>query len=67
MPVRYPCCCGLDGPKQLLVACLPTVDAAGERRKETRRFTTMTQEILALAEWLASAGCTHVALESTGV
>jgi transposase len=67
MQVLYRCCCGLDVHKQLLVACLSTVDAAGERRKETRRFTTMTQDILALAEWLASAGCTHVAMESTGV
>ena len=67
MQVLYPCCCGLDVHKQLLVACLTTVDTAGQRRKETRRFTTMTQDILALAEWLASAGCTHVAMESTGV
>jgi transposase len=43
------------------------VDTAGERRKETRRFTTMRRDILALAEWLAAAGGTHVAMEATGV
>ena len=32
-----------------------------------RRFPTTTQELLALAEWLESAGCTHVAMEATGV
>src|SRR5215470_310717 len=67
MQVLYRCCCGLDVHKQLLVACLMTVDAAGERQEETRRFTTMSHDILALAEWLASAGWTHVAMESTGV
>jgi transposase len=27
----------------------------------------MTKDILALADWLTSAGCTHIAMESTGV
>ena len=27
----------------------------------------MTADLLALADWLAAAGCTHVAMESTGV
>ena len=27
----------------------------------------MTDDLLALSDWLAGAGCTHVALESTGV
>ena len=27
----------------------------------------MTEDLLALADWLAAAGCTHVAMESTGV
>lgn len=30
-------------------------------------FPTTTQELLALAERLESAGCTHVAMEATGV
>jgi transposase len=35
--------------------------------QETRTFSTMTQELLALAEWLEQWGVTHVAMESTGV
>jgi transposase len=35
--------------------------------QETRTFGTMTQELLALAEWLEQWGVTHVAMESTGV
>jgi transposase len=32
-----------------------------------RTFRTMTTELLALADWLHAAECTHVAMESTGV
>jgi transposase len=35
--------------------------------KEVRTFGTTTRELLALSDWLATAGCTHVAMESTGV
>ncbi|HZA24414.1 MAG TPA: IS110 family transposase, partial [Dehalococcoidia bacterium] len=30
-------------------------------------FGTMTEDLLALSDWLTGAGCTHVATESTGV
>jgi transposase len=40
------------------------------RRKlscEQLRSATTTSALLKLAEWLAQAGCTHVAMEATGV
>ncbi len=67
MQVLYECCCGLDVHKKTVVACLFMVDATGRVSKEIRTFSTMTHELLALADWLAAAGCTHVAMESTGV
>jgi transposase len=67
MEIMYDCCCGLDVHKQLIVGCLVSVTPSGERQKETRSFTTMTAGILALADWLTAAGCTQVAMESTGV
>ena len=42
-------------------------DSAGKRQKEIRTFGTMTADILSFSDWLASAGCTHLAMESTGV
>src|SRR5215472_4862911 len=39
----------------------------GEVRQEVRRFATTTAGLLELAEWLRQAGCTHVAMEATGV
>ena len=35
--------------------------------KELRTFGTMTADLLALADWIKAKGCTHVAMESTGV
>jgi transposase len=67
MDVVYRRCCGLDVHKKMVVACLLSEDERGQRQKEIRVFTTMTKEILALADWLAAADCTQVAMESTGV
>ena len=65
MQVMYPCCCGLDIHKKFVVACVLTTDDAGRVRKATRTFSTMTDDLLALLDWLAGLGCTHVAMEST--
>ena len=67
MDVIYPRCCGLDGHKREVVACLVTTDADGTSRKAIRTFATMTEDLLELGDWLAAAGCTHVAMERTGV
>jgi transposase len=67
MEVIYPRCCGLDVHKRSVVACLITPGADGAPVKAVRTFGTMTEDLLALSDWLAAAGCTHVALESTGV
>jgi len=67
MEVVYPRCCGLDVHKKMVVACLLVVGADGRLHKEIRTFSTMSADLLALADWLTAHGCTHVALESTGV
>lgn len=59
--------CGLDVHKKTVVACLRTPGPRSRRTSEVRTFGTTTPELLALADWLLEAGCTHVAMESTGV
>src|SRR5438876_6578206 len=59
-------CAGLDVHKAEVVACLRIITNRKVGR-EVRRFPTTTQGLLTLAEWLESAGCTHVAMEATGV
>jgi transposase len=68
LDVIYERCCGLDVHKRTVVACLIVAGTHGEPRKEIRTFgTMMTEDLLELSDWLAAAGCTHVAMESTGV
>jgi transposase len=67
MQVVHARCCGLDIHKAMLVACVLLVDADGRLTKEVRTFSTMTEDLLRLADWLAAHGVTHVAMESTGV
>lgn len=67
MEVIYPRCCGLDIHKKSVVACLIITEPGQKPVKETRTFRTMTADLLALADWLSDMGCTHVAMESTGV
>ena len=67
MEALHSCCCGLDVHKDSVTACLIRPATAGEPAKEIRTFGTTTEQLLALADWLHAAGCTHVAMESTGV
>jgi transposase len=39
----------------------------GTVKREVRTFRTATKDLLALSGWLASEGCTHIAMEATGV
>lgn len=67
MEILYPICCGLDVHKDTLTACLRRLEAPGQVSKELRTFGATTGELLTLLDWLVAAGCTHVAMESTGV
>ena len=51
--------CGLDVHKGTAVGCIM---GAGIK-KEIRTYTTVTNDLLRLKEWLQSSGITHVAME----
>jgi transposase len=59
--------CGLDVHQATVVACLLWVRNDGRVQKQLRTFGTTTRQLLQLREWLVAEGCTHVAMESTGV
>src|SRR5438094_6849651 len=67
MDAIYERCCGLDIHKRTVVARLIVPGPGRQSRKEIRTFGTMTDDLLALADWLATESVTHVAMESTGV
>jgi transposase len=67
MEVLYPRCAGLDVHKATVVAGVRLAAPGGEAAREVRTFGTTTAGLLELAAWLAARGCTHVAIEATGV
>ena len=67
MEVLYERCAGLDLHKRSVTACRLLPGAGGQPVKAIRTFGTMTADLLALGDWLAEGGVTHVAMESTGV
>ena len=67
MEVVFNRCCGLDVHKDTVAACVWIRVTAGKVTKEIKQFGTMTQDLLALHDWLKGHGVTHVAMESTGV
>lgn len=66
MEVLHPRCAGLDVHKDTVVACARLV-TDGKLSQEVRTFGTTTSQLCALADWLQECGCTHAAMESTGV
>jgi transposase len=66
VPVVYPCCCGIDVHKKMLVACVIIVRGQDTYR-EVRTFGTTWSELCRLVQWLQEVGCIQVAMESTGV
>lgn len=66
MDVLYGRVAGVDVHKATVVACVRRM-TAGKVERECRTFETTTAGLLALLEWLRESGCTHVAMEATGV
>src|SRR2546425_5427391 len=65
MEVLHPRCAGLDVHKDTVVAAVRCVSAPIHH--EVQSFAATTRGLFALGDWLGSHGCTHVAMEATGV
>ncbi len=66
MEVMHERVAGLDVHKETVVCCVRIV-AGGKVSRECRTFETTTAGLETLLAWLAQSGCTHVAMEATGV
>lgn len=66
MDLLYERCAGLDVHPRSVSACVRIV-TNGRTSHDVRTFGTSTRELRELADWLSERGCTHVAMESTGV
>jgi transposase len=66
MEVLHSHCAGLDVPKETVVASVRHM-VSGQVSRSLKTFGTTTQQLMELAEWLASQAVTHIAMEATGV
>jgi len=65
MELLHQRCAGLDVHKETVVAAVRlAIDGV---TTEVKTFSTTTAGLLALSDWLSENGCTHVAMEATGV
>jgi len=67
METIYTCCAGLDVHKKTVECCVRRIEPDGSLHTVTRKWGTMTEDLLPMAESLRAQGVTHVAMESTGV
>ena len=66
MEVLYPRCAGLDVHARSVTACVRIAQDATITYDQFTASTT-TRGLMALDAWLMAHGCTHVAMEATGV
>ena len=66
MDVMHERVAGLDVHKETIVACVRII-AGRQANRECRTFDTTTSGLRDLLMWLTESGCTHVAMEATGV
>ena len=67
MELLYERCAGLDVHKKNVKVCLKTPGSGGRPHQEIRTYETKTAHLLEMRDWLKEKGCTHLAMESTGV
>jgi transposase len=65
--IVYPICCGIDVHKSFVVACIAVTDEKlVTTYSKTKRFSTFTNDLRRLADWLNQQNCRDVCMESTG-
>ena len=66
LKIIYPVCCGIDVHKKFIVACIVSTDVKGIPTYKSSRFSTFTNGLRTLKDWLHANACTDVCMESTG-
>lgn len=66
LKIYHNICCGIDVHKKILVATIASTDEHKVTTYETKQFTTFTEDIQNLKQWLLQNNCKEVCMESTG-
>lgn len=66
LKIVYPICCGIDVHKKFVVATVGATNQSGVTAYQTKQFSTFTEDLRNLLDWLKAQSCVHVCMESTG-
>ncbi len=66
LKIIYPNCCGIDVHKTFVVAVIAITDKQGITCYHRKRFSTFTNGLVQLRDWLEYYSCFDVCMESTG-
>jgi transposase len=66
LKIVYSICCGIDVHKKFVVATIGTTNKSGVTEYQTKQFSTFTESLHQLLEWLKQNSCIDVCMESTG-
>lgn len=66
LKIVYQICCGIDVHKTFVVACIASTNKQGVTSYKCHRFSTFTQGLKELLQWLLEHHCKDICMESTG-
>ena len=66
LKIVYQICCGIDVHKTFVVACIASTNYKGVTVYKSHRFSTYTNGLKELLQWLSDNNCKDVCMESTG-
>lgn len=66
LKIVYPICCGMDVHKSFVIACIASTNTQGVTAYKSHRFSTFTNGLRKLLQWLLQNNCRDVCMESTG-
>jgi len=66
LKIVFPICCGIDVHKTFVIATIAATNRENITTYQTKRFSTFTKDLRALALWLSDHQCDVVCMESTG-
>lgn len=66
LKIVYPNCCGIDAHKTFVVAVIAITNNQGITEYHRKRFSTFTNGLSQLRDWLEYYSCFDVCMESTG-
>jgi len=64
LKIVYPICCGIDVHKKFVVATVASTNKSGVTDYQTRQFSTFTENLHQLLDWLKSQSCINVKKDS---